>query len=128
MLRFLTGFSRLRIFNSPRLHHFLLRIGGFFGTGRLLGAHPVPKLGCRSAVEPGNSAAILPGQIVHPLSIVLEDHPLGGSADLGDPAGVFARGQRQRDEGITDVVLTSGSQPEGAERRQPEPFVQPFLR
>jgi len=43
MLRFLTGFSRLRIFDSPRLHHFIRELvatsttGPSVGVGRCLG-------------------------------------------------------------------------------------------
>jgi CBS domain-containing protein len=58
---------------------------------------------------------------------VPEDHLLGRAADLRHPARIFARGERVRDERVTDVVLPAGVDAATPECRQPDALVEPLL-
>ena len=56
-----------------------------------------------------------------------EEHLLGRPADPSDPAGVLAGRQRDRDEGVADVVLAARAEAGALERDEPDPLVEPLL-
>ena len=64
----------------------------------------------------------------NPAAIVAKDHLFRRSTHLCYPTRVFSRGERQRDERVTNRVLTSIRNSCFPKRGSPHPFMKPLLR